>query len=159
MVEDATQASGGAAQAGCAYRSCVRTSESTGRIYQRKLQFGTYYVVRTGILGLTTRLSVDIAEVRRLSEVVFGAEFRLEIGAAIDRLGREAFTTAELQAVCQAPLDHSNNVGRNLKKFAEARLVTYVNGLWHRAESPLWTFCRQWEGSLVAVASEPDPGR
>ena len=63
------------------------------------------------------------------------------------------FTTAELQALLDEPLDSDNNAGRNLKKMEEAGLVDRVGDLWHRHDSPLWAFCDAWLTQLM----HPEP--
>jgi hypothetical protein len=94
-----------------------------------------------------------LGHVRYVSQVVLDSPFRLEVGAGVYRLlqlGRESFTTRELQGVLDAPLDHDNNAGRQLKRLAEADLVESVSGgLWHPAESPFWSLCDTWLRDLL----------
>jgi hypothetical protein len=91
-----------------------------------------------------------LEDARRISEVVFSkAPYRLEVAAAIYRIGPGPFTTAELQAHCAEPLDRGNNVGRNLKVFKDAGLLTEVSGLWQRYDCPLWRCSDQWLTELV----------
>ena len=97
-----------------------------------------------------------LGEVRKISDHVFGAPFRLEIAAGIHRLQSETFTTAELQAQLDAPLDKDNNAGRNLKRLEDAGLLDHVGALWHRLSSPLWEFCDAWYVELTTV---PDPAQ
>jgi len=97
-----------------------------------------------------------LAEVRKTSEAVFGAPYRLEVIAAVGRLTRDAFTTRELQALLEPPLDSDMNAGRTLKKLEEAGLVAKTGALWHRRESPLWEFGSLWFDTLLAD-NQPRP--
>ena len=90
-----------------------------------------------------------VASARELSKVVFGSPFRLEIAAGIHRIRKAPFTTAELQAVLDDPLDRDNNAGRQLKRLAEANLVDNVGQLWSPQESALWEFCDNWLDHLL----------
>ena len=90
-----------------------------------------------------------LADARTVSERVFNAPYRLEISAAIHRIGDGPFTTAEIQALLAEPLDRDNNAGRNLKKLVEAGLLIQVDKLWQRRACPLWEFCETWLTELV----------
>lgn len=100
-----------------------------------------------------------LSRVRELSGVLFDAPYRLEVLAAIGRIERHEFTTAELQALVDEPLDSDSNVGRNLKKLQEAGLVGKIGGLWHRSETPLWAFANQWFQELTSTAESDSASR
>lgn len=93
-------------------------------------------------------------DVRRSSKGAFNAPHRLEIAAAVHRLGRPTFTTGELLAALESSIDNDNNVSRNLKKLTEADLVEDLGPLWRRHDSVFWRLCEAWYRELLEVASD-----